>query len=331
MIGSLVDGLLDRSIVFSFDRTGLWRHRARFVEGDLDVDLSGRVCLVTGANAGLGRSAARELARLGAETWMLVRNRTRGEEAAHAVTSETGSRRVHVEVVDVSSLRSIAAFVDRFTRQRVDVLINNAGVLPDTFQLTEDGLELTLATNLVGPFALTTRLVPRLAQSDDGRVVMVSSGGMYSQKLEVDQLGAGPDGFDGVKAYARTKRAEVVLSELWAEHYRGLPVTWSAMHPGWADTPGVKTSLPTFRRVTQLILRTPDEGADTIVWLAACRRLKGQSGLFWFDRAPQPTHLMSSTEESAAEREALWKTLHAWADLPRQSPSRRATTRRRGR
>jgi dehydrogenase/reductase SDR family member 12 len=311
-----LDGLLDRSIVLSFDRTGFRRHSARFDPTDLDVDLDGRVCLVTGANAGLGFVASRELARRGGEVWMLVRNQAKGEEAAHAICSDTGPRAVRVATLDVSSLASVRSLAQAFPRDRIDVLVNNAGVLPDAYEETREGLELTLATNLVGPFLLTTLLVPRLARSGDGRVVTVSSGGMYTQKLVVADLTPDPRGaFDGTAAYARTKRAQVVLTELWAERYRGAPITWSSMHPGWADTPGVRTSLPRFWALTRRILRSPEEGADTVVWLAVCRRLAGESGGFWFDRQRARTHIMASTVEGPGERAVLWRALHEWSGL----------------
>jgi NAD(P)-dependent dehydrogenase (short-subunit alcohol dehydrogenase family) len=309
------DGLLDRSILFSFDRNGFGRHRAEFDPADLDVDLTGRVCLVTGANAGLGRATSAGLARLGAEVWMLCRDKGRGDLAAEGIAREVPNARLRVETIDVSDLTAIRRFVAERAPGRVDALINNAGVLPPEWRSTPDGLESTLATNLVGPFLLSTLLVPRLAQSDDARVVMVSSGGMYSKRLDVSQLAATPQGFDGVAAYARTKRAEVVLNELMAARYADLPITWSAMHPGWADTPGVKTSLPRFRFLTQWILRTSEEGADTIIWLAACRRVKGRNGLFWFDRRAVSTHMSERTKESAAERAALWHALHRWAGV----------------
>jgi NAD(P)-dependent dehydrogenase (short-subunit alcohol dehydrogenase family) len=110
--------------------------------------------------------------------------------------------------------------------------------------------------------------------------------------------------FDGVVAYAQTKRAEVILNELWAS--QAPEVTFSAMHPGWADTPAVRTSLPTFYRWTRGLLRTPEEGADTVVWLAACPRLTGESGRLWFDRAAVSTNPLPFTTESSADREALW-------------------------
>ncbi|MEZ4248702.1 MAG: hypothetical protein R3B99_10725 [Polyangiales bacterium] len=161
---------------------------------------------------------------------------------------------------------------------------------------TVDGLELNGATNSGRPFPLTHLLWSRLRS--DARVVHVSSGGMYSQKLDVQTLFDPPEPFDGVVAYARTKRAQVVLTEPFNERST---LRVSAMHPGWADTPGVQSSLPRFRRVTKAILRTPAEGADTIVWLAASPAAAHPKGRF-IDRAPRPTHLSRRTEESAAER-----------------------------
>lgn len=278
------------------------------------MDLTGKVCLVTGANSGIGRATALALTRLGATVRLLCRSRERGEEAAESLRAETGSRHVHLDVVDMSDLDSIRDFARRFRGRRVDILVNNAGVLPESCERTSSGLELTLATNLVGPFLLTERLIPRLLEAKDARVINVSSGGMYTQKLRVRQLREiGPEDFDGVTAYARTKRALVVLTELWAEKHRGTSITFASMHPGWADTSGVRGSLPRFHAVTRPILRTAEEGADTVVWLAVAPGVAGRSGLFWFDRQVQPTHLLPFTKEDAAERANLREACRTWA------------------
>ncbi len=316
----ILDAVLDASVVFSFDRTGFRRHRARFVPSDLDVDLAGKVCLVTGATSGIGRAAARALARLGATVRLLCRSRELGETARDELRAETRSREIHLDVVDVSSLGSVRTFVERLRSPRVDVLVNNAGVLPESFQRTPDGLELTLATNLVGPFLLTELLLPRLFEAENARVINVSSGGMYTRKLRVRELAAaGPADFDGVTAYARTKRALVVLTELWAERHRDTSVTFAGMHPGWADTPGVRRSLPLFHAAMRRTLRTAEEGADTIVWLAAAPCVAGRSGFFWFDRQIRPTHFLPATREDASERAALWEACRSWAIPPRRN------------
>lgn len=309
----LLDRLLDATIVLSFDRTGFARHRSGFRDADLAADLAGRNVLVTGANSGIGRATARALASRGAHVLLLCRRRGAGEEAASTISRETGNRHVAAEELDVSDLAAVERFCRGFRRRKVDVLVNNAGVLPHERAATPDGLERTLATNLVGPFLLTSLLLPRLAAAR-GRVVNVSSGGMYTQRLSVAALEDPPERpFDGVLAYARTKRALVVATELMAERWGGGGASFFSMHPGWADTPAVRTSLPRFWAVTRAVLRTPEEGADTVVWLAAAQAAPAPSGGFFFDRQPRPTHLLPWTREDPAERERLFRALERWS------------------
>jgi short-subunit dehydrogenase len=130
---------------------------------------------------------------------------------------------------------------------------------------------------------------------------------MYAQRLAIDDLQMERGEFDGVTAYAASKRAEVDLTELWAQRLRGLGIFVHAMHPGWVDTPGVKASLPRFHRVTKPLLRTPEQGADTIVWLATAELPGIVTGGFWHDRRRRPTHLLRKTRETDVERALLWK------------------------
>ena len=299
--------VLDPTIVLSFDRTGFAVHALGFDPDDLAVDLSGRRALVTGANSGIGFETALGLADLGAEVVLLCRSEGRGAKAADEIRARTGSRRVSVECLDVSNLTAVREVGARLAAGRVDVLVHNAGVLPDERIETKDGLELSFATHVAGPHLLTRVLRPALERSDDARVIWVSSGGMYTRRLNLSDPQWQRRRYDGVVAYAETKRAQVVLAELWAEALAGTAVSGTSMHPGWADTPSVASSLPRFRRITQAILRTPAEGADTVVWLAAAPRARQQSGTFYFDRAPRRTHLLPGTRESAADRRALWK------------------------
>ncbi|UCE84715.1 MAG: SDR family NAD(P)-dependent oxidoreductase [Deltaproteobacteria bacterium] len=306
LLGRALSRLVDPTIVLSFDRHGFQIHALTFRPDDLEVDLSERRCLVTGANSGIGYESALALADLGAEVVLLCRSPERGEAAAARIREQTGNARVSVEPVDMSELASVRAAAERLAARPVDVLVHNAGVLPDARTLTSDGLELTFATHVVGPFLLTKLLRGALEQSDDARVVWVSSGGMYTRMLEVDDPNWEDRDYDGVAAYAETKRAQVVLARLWAEALEGTKVVVNAMHPGWADTPSVRSSLPRFYRVTRHILRTPAEGADTVVWLAACPRAREWSGRFFFDRAPRSPYLLPLTRESREAREALW-------------------------
>jgi NAD(P)-dependent dehydrogenase (short-subunit alcohol dehydrogenase family) len=277
---------------------------------------SGRRCLVTGANSGIGYETALALADLGAEVVLLCRNAKRGEEAAERVRQQTGNSRVSLEIVDMSDLASVRAAAARLASAPVDVLVHNAGVLPDERIETCEGLELTLATHVVGPFLLTRLLQGSLEKSPDARVIWVSSGGMYTRRLNLDDPNWTRRDYDGVTAYAETKRAQVVLAELWAEELRGSPIVVNAMHPGWADTPSVKSSLPRFHRVTRNILRTPAEGADTVVWLAACPRARESTGRFFFDRQERRTHLLSLTREPEEDRRALWQLCERLSEEP---------------
>jgi NAD(P)-dependent dehydrogenase (short-subunit alcohol dehydrogenase family) len=129
---------------------------------------------------------------------------------------------------------------------------------------------------------------------------------MYTQKLRADDLRSERGEFDGPTVYARSKRAEVALTEMWARRLAGTGVTVYAMHPGWADTVGVQSSLPRFHRVTRPLLRSPGQGADTIVWLGAAAEAADASGGFWHDRRRRPTHLLPGTRETEADRHRLW-------------------------
>ncbi len=305
-LGRGLSRLIDPTIALSFSRPGFRIHSLAFDPEDLDVDLSRQRCLVTGANAGLGFETALALADLGAEVELLCRNAERGEEAAGRIRQQTGNRRVRAEVLDVSSLDSVRAAAEKLGARPIDVLVHNAGLLPLERTESVDGHEITLATHVLGPHLLTRLLRPALEQAPTARVVWVSSGGMYTRRLTLDDVDWRERDYDGVLAYAETKRAQVVLSELWAEELRDTTITVNAMHPGWAETPGVRGSLPRFYQLTREILRTPAEGADTIVWLAASARAADSTGLFFFDREPRRTHFLPFTRESAEDRRELW-------------------------
>jgi NAD(P)-dependent dehydrogenase (short-subunit alcohol dehydrogenase family) len=164
---------------------------------------------------------------------------------------------------------------------------------------------LTLATHVLGPWLLTNQLLPKLQVATDARIIFVSSGGMYARRLSLDDVQWQRRPYDGVTAYAQTKRMQVVLARLLSEDPRFDGMTVSAMHPGWADTPAVRTSLPRFWRAMRGRLRTPAQGADTVIWLASSTSARGPSGQFWFDRVPRSAHLLPWTRESSADRAAL--------------------------
>ena len=249
MINSLLDSVLDRTVVAGYTNVG-YRIRSRGWSAYELRQMQGKVVLVTGASSGLGFAAAEGFARLGATVWALARSLDRGEQARAGIAQRSGNGDVHLALCDLSKLESVREFARRFGDQaaRLDVLVNNAGVLTEERALSADGIELTLATNVVGPYLLTNLLIPLLQESAPARIINVSSGGMYTQRISVDDLQSEHGQFDGPTAYARTKRAQVILTELWAQRLAGTGVVVHAMHPGWADTPGVRSSLPASTR-----------------------------------------------------------------------------------
>lgn len=332
-----IDALLDRSIVLGYSSLGYRLRRSNWSDAGRLPRLEDRTVVLTGATSGLGRAAAGMLAGLGARLILLVRSIERGEAVAAQLRGDARVRdgrgrgragtapggvppagAVSVMECDLSDLTSVrrcaSALLDGGIP--VDVLINNAGVMTAQRTLSADGIELTFATNVAGPFLLTMLLEPALAAAPvdhhcGGRVIMVSSGGMYGQRIHTDDLEMTHEDFRGVTAYARSKRAQVILTGMWAERWRPSGIGVHAMHPGWADTEGVASSLPRFRQLTRPLLRSPAQGADTIVWLAGSDAGRLGSGDFWHDRARRPTHLLARTRETPAEREALWSALCA--------------------
>ncbi len=321
----MLSNILDRSILFSFDRTGFRRHRKRFLDADLRVDLTGEHHVITGTTSGLGKATATALAARGATVTMLCRNLEKAARVEAEIFRETGHE-VCTEQVDLSSPGSIEAFLAGYSKGPIDVLVNNAGVLLDGHYEAETGRELALETNLLGPQRLTAGLWKYLTPA--ARVIYVSSGGMYSAKLDVEALFSPPSPYAGAQVYAMTKRAQVVLAR---QLHRISGVQSSSMHPGWAATPGVESSLPTFYKITKAILRSSEEGADTTVWLAASKEpdALAPKGRFFFDRQEAKEHLRNATRVDDHIEDELFRRVHEaigvdpkiYLEAPRSAPS----------
>lgn len=306
-----LDWLLDKAVVPGYSSIGP-RLRRRWWPADPPEDcLAGRRALVTGATSGLGTATAVGLARLGATVHLLGRDRGRTDQARMDVAAQVKGAHLVTEVCDLSDLGAVRAFAADLLG-RVDdlhVLVHNAGAMPPERTESAQGHELTLATHVLGPFLLTVLLRPALEADRDARVLWVSSGGMYGQRLDAGDLEYTQGSYSGLSAYARTKRMQVVLAELLADRLRGSGVSVHSMHPGWADTPGIASSLPRFHTLTGPLLRDPAGGADTVVWLAAAPEAgaASSSGLFWHDRRPRPTSYGPWQREPAGERGRLWQ------------------------
>jgi dehydrogenase/reductase SDR family protein 12 len=313
---SLLDGLrsdvdlaLEASVVGSFTRIGPSVRRRLFDwEAPSRHRMDGRVVLVTGATSGIGLTAARSLAGLGSRVVLLVRNADRGRRVRDQIATATGAA-VSVVSVDMGDLVSVRRAAEALRDlPGIDVLVHNAGAITQTRTMSPQGIEETVAAQLIGPFLLTHLLGAQL-RARAARVIVVTSGGMYTEPLRVDALEMSAGDYDGVVEYARTKRAQVSLVQAWAPRLHHLGITMSAMHPGWADTPGIRASLPRFRRIVGPLLRTPEQGADTIVWLASAPGAGTPAGSLWLDRRRRSPHRLARTRRSdtRAERALLWK------------------------
>ena len=309
-LGSTLDLLAQASVIAGFSRIGLTvRSRLLPEFAAAPPPATGRVVLITGATSGIGYATAVALAGQGATVHFLARDRDRAERAQRQITTASGSPLVSYGLADLEDLGSVCAFAREFhtAYPRLDTLIHNAGTIHPSYRTDPAGIELTYVGQVVAPFLLTAMLMPRLAASGAARVITVSSGGMYTRRLDLTALPPAPAGFRGVTAYARVKRAQVVLSAEWARRTAGTGVAFHAMHPGWADTPGIAAALPRFRRVMRPLLRTPEQGADTITWLATADPALLGSGGFWHDRRRRPEHLLPWTREDASARDLLWE------------------------
>lgn len=310
-IGRVIDKALDVSIVGGFSRIGYGvRSRTRGWKSIERSDFTGRTVAITGATSGLGLAMARNLRGLDADLVLIGRQPSKLDDVMWQLADVAGTGTLKSVVCDVSDLAAVRrAAVEMASLGTIDVLVHNAGSLSKDRHLSPQGVESTIATHVLGPFLMTTLLADRIADS----VVTVSSGGMYAAALpdfiSGRTLEMSESGYDGTRQYALAKRAQVTLNELWAAG-RADP-RFFAMHPGWADTPGVQESLPTFRTLTKPLLRSASQGADSIIWLASMKAGNPSlppSGSFVCDRDVRPIHRLVSTRRSdtPANRSGLW-------------------------
>jgi len=302
---------LDAAVVPGFSRIG-YEVRSRLQQWQRinEMRLDGRTIVVTGPTSGLGLATVRMLASSGAHLVLVARNREKCDAVAAEIRQGHPTCDVDVVVAEMGDLESVAS-ASRELREkfpRIDVLVHNAGALLQNRSISKQGIEQTVASHVVGPFLMTSMLRDSL-RAANGRVVTVSSGGMYAASLPAVEGGTCPEviPYNGSKQYALAKRMQVTLNEMWASEEPA--VEFVAMHPGWADTPGVQESIPLFRKITKPILRTSEQGADTIAWLTAVRPMPGMSGTFWCDREIRAIHKTPATRksDSVATRHALWE------------------------
>jgi len=313
VVAAAVDEVLEATVVGSFSSVGP-ALRSRTAGWTPPPRMDGKRVLVTGATSGLGLATAKGVAALGAAVVLTARGPDRAERAVAQVRETVPGAEVSYLLADMGEFDQVRRLADDFrtTHDRLDVLIHNAGALTKERTVSGSGTELTVASQVAAPFLLTGLLLPVLSAGTPSRVIQVSSGGMYTQKFDLATLEMGPGEYDGTVAYARAKRAQLVLMHEWVRRTGGSGISFHAMHPGWADTPGIRHSLPGFAKIMGPLLRTPGQGADTAVWLSASPVANETDGGFWLDRRPRWEHKVPWTRLSKSDFEQAGADLWAW-------------------
>jgi len=246
-----------------------------------------RIALVTGANRGIGRAIAENMARADFRTVLVCRRRPDGERAMEEIAARTGNHSLEVMTADFSSLAEVRRLADEAIERypRLHVLVNNAALAKKQRQESAEGIELTLAVNHVAPFELTRRLLPALQRGAPSRVVTVSSAAQRRKDIVFDDLQTVRRRYDGVRVYGETKLMNVLFTRELARRMAGTGVTATCCHPGVIATDGLLDYLPALLRpLVSAFAGTSAEGADTPSWLATSPEVTGQTGGYYIKR-----------------------------------------------
>jgi NAD(P)-dependent dehydrogenase (short-subunit alcohol dehydrogenase family) len=302
----------------------------------LDLDLCGRVVLVTGATSGMGKETARELARMGAHVILGCRSMQRAEATRDEIIESPGATRVSVMAIDLASLASVRGFAaalhERFAK--LDVLVNNAAASLPERELTAEGFERQWATNVLGPHLLATLLLPALRASGHGRIVTVST--RVAGGLDLSDTQYARRRYRGVAAYRASKQAARMLTWALADELKDERVTANAVNPGYVVTPlspNVTGPLKLLISLTSFAAQGALDGADTTIWAAASPELEGITGKFWnkrheircrFRRAAEINTLRTIVEQQLADASLLSAGTddRATTGEPRRQPAR---------
>ena len=273
--------------------------------------MQGKVVLITGANSGIGRETAKALAHQGATIVMACRNLAKAEPVCAEIRQESGNLQVEVMHLDLASLASVREFAGRFAVKygQLDVLLNNAGTFSMKRQETRDGFEMTMGANYLGPFLLTHLLLPALEQTPAARIVNVSSDAHYRGEIDLADLHLERN-YQGFRAYANSKLANVLFTLDLAERLQGTGITVNALHPGhvatniWNIWPEKQWFQAIFSKVINLFAISAEEGAQTSIYLVSSEEVRGITGLYYDDKRPKPP---SDKCQDVQLRRGLWQ------------------------
>lgn len=270
--------------------------------------MAGKVCMVTGATAGIGKVTASALADMGAQLVITGRNPHKTKETAHQIASETGNNSIDYLIADYSDLQQVRDLADEFKSRysQLNVLVNNAGAFFNTRKLTAKGIEMTFLVNHLAPFLLTNLLMENMQNGEPARIVNVSSDAHKQGTMDFDDLGFAK-GYFGMKAYGRSKLANILFTYELARRLNNSNITVNALHPGHVATDIWKTNFkiigPVLKWFMGLIALTPEEGADNSIYLASSTNLEGITGKYFVKREPVESSPISY-DEGVAQK--LW-------------------------
>lgn len=268
-----------------------------------------KIVLITGGNDGIGKETAIGLAKMGAEVIIACRNIKKAEQALLNIREVSNNPNVYALPLDLASFDSIRECVKLFQSKynKLDVLINNAGLFTSTLQYTKEGYELTFGVNHLGHFLLTHLLLPLLQATPGARVVNVSSVGHYQGKLDFDNLRGESSNFFGFTAYSRSKLANVLFTRAFAKRYPS--ITCNALHPG-----GVRTRIAnkdanwlasTFWSLLKFRMVSPEQGAQTSIYVATAPEIANITGQYFDEHQKIQTPSTLAQDQNLAEK--LWE------------------------
>ncbi|HSW68335.1 MAG TPA: SDR family oxidoreductase [Bacteroidales bacterium] len=267
------------------------------------------IVLITGANSGIGKATAINLAKTGAKVVMLCRNKDRGQIALQEVMKASLNQNVELMICDLGSLSNIREFTAAFKSRypRLDVLINNAGVILPGYNITSDGFELQFGVNHIGHFLLTTELLPLLEAAGNARIINVSSGAHKIGKIYFDDVNLSKN-YSFWRAYAQSKLANVLFTYSLAEKLKNSTVTVNCVHPGAVATQlGVNRDTgfgKWIKRILQPFFLTPEKGAETIIYLATQMENPTITGKYFVRKKLRPSSKLSYRKDLA---DRLWQ------------------------
>jgi NAD(P)-dependent dehydrogenase (short-subunit alcohol dehydrogenase family) len=274
----------------------------------INDSLNGKICMVTGATAGIGKITAVELARMGAEVLIVGRNPDKCAATIDFIRAETGNHKIVSFVADLSSQAALRKLAESFrlSYSRLDVLVNNAGVMNLRREETEDGIEMTWAINHLAYFLLTNLLLPELTASPKSRIVTVASNAHVGKTLHFDDLEY-RRGYQFMKVYGQSKLANVMFTYALARRLAVTPVTANVLHPGFVNTNMGKNNGFFVRLLYPLVTRNAiptAEGAETSIYLASSPEVEGVTGQYFVRKKAMNSDPVSYDQEV---QERLWK------------------------